>query len=80
VQANLHLDDNPYEPVMPVSPGRPRKYTPTQAKRRAYLHMTMYKWGKQQHEYLSQGMWAMADRYRDKIVQARGELDNMLLQ
>ena len=76
-QANLYLDDKPYVAVVPVGPGRKRKYTPEQAKRRVYLQITISRWRKQQQKYIGTGMWAMGGRYSDKISKIREELDSM---
>lgn len=72
-----YLDDHPYEPRRVAGPGRPRKYTPEQSRKRGSIRVQILRWARRQQEYTSMGMWAMAGRYKDKIEQARGVLDGM---
>ena len=78
-----YLDDNPYEPPTGLnengehSPGRPRKYTIEQGKRRQSLQMRMRRLVERQQYYNGQGMWAMADGYKEKVRVIREQLIEM---
>ncbi len=76
-KAEVWLDDHPYEPVIKAGPGRPQKYTSEQIRVRRNLLSSMKRWHTRQTEFIGDGMWATADRYKDKISVARDELNSM---
>ena len=76
-KAYTYLEDHPYEPPNTPGPGRPIKYTPDQLRRRRNLQMQIRRWRGQQEDYNGQGMWAMADKYKDKVREARERLGCM---
>lgn len=76
-QAEAYLDDHPYEPSITPGPGRPQQYTATERTRRMALGTNIRRWTEKQQHYTGDGMWAVANTYKDKIVKARVELNEM---
>lgn len=77
VQAEVYLDDHPYEAPSTAGPGRPHKYNADQRRRRMSLGANIKRWHQKQQTYTGEAMWAMADSYKVKISEARAELVNM---
>ena len=76
-KARTWLQDHPYEPVIKAGPGRPKRYTPEQISARRNLQNNIKRWTLKQQEYIGIGLWATADRYKDKVAGARDELVKM---
>jgi len=77
IKAQTYLMDNPYTPTVKAGPGRPTRYTPEQAVNRKRLNTSITRWDTKQQDYINEGMWAMANKYRGMIEEARGKLVNM---
>jgi len=73
-----YMADHPYEPRRVAGPGRPRKFTDVQRKRRLALNVSISRWNKEHQYYIGLGMWSVASRYSDKVQQARDELNGMV--
>jgi hypothetical protein len=73
----VYIDDHPYEPRQAAGPGRPVKYTGKQMTRRRGLLQNIKRWRTKQIDFIGDGLWATADRYKYKISVARDELNGM---
>lgn len=77
MKQEVRFDEYPYTPRRVAGPGKPRIYSDAQRRERANLRVNIVRWGKRQQEYINDGLWAVADGYKDKIMAARNRLANM---